>query len=102
MERLEDMPLRDDAELSDQESEVLREYFGDVGANGSSAGCKMTWGNALKASGYGVLLFAIFGNPWINNLFYKIPQMADNPIVVFCFKLFIFMFCMLLITKFAV
>jgi hypothetical protein len=100
MENLADIPLRDDIKLSDRESNALREYFGE--SSGDGQGYRLTWTEALKASGYGVLLFAVLANPWINALLYKIPQMSNNPILAFCAKLFIFAFAMLLISKLAV
>jgi len=98
MDNLADIPTREDIPLSDEESKVLKEYFGETITNESVH--YITWSNALKTSGYGVLLFALLANPWINALFYKIPYMANNPIIVFCVKLFIFAFAMLLIAKF--
>jgi len=98
MENLADIPTKDDVPLSERESTLLNEYFGESNGNDRSNGA-MSWSGALKTSGYGVLLFAVLSNPWINAIFYKIPYMANNPILVFCVKLFIFAFAMLLIVK---
>jgi hypothetical protein len=106
MESLANIPLNENIKLSNQESDIMKEYFGDTDSVGGNASndreTTLSWTDALKASGYGVLLFAILANPWINNLLYKIPQISNNPIMAFCIKLFIFMFMMFLMTKFAV
>ena len=102
MESLERIPVRGDTKLSNQDSEILREYFGPVSDVDFTSSSTLSWSGALKASGYSVLLFAILANPWINTLFYKIPHLDNNPIAVFCVKMFIFMFALFIISKIAV
>lgn len=101
MENLANIPLREDVQLTDNESAVLREYFGD-GSGQETRTTSLSWTDSLRVSGYGVLLFAVLANPWINALIYKIPYVSNNPVIAFCMKLFIFLFAMFLLAKFAV
>lgn len=99
MDNLDDMPIQDDFEMSDEENEVMRELFSSDGnISESKSDKKITWGEALKVTGYGVLLFAVLANPWINMLLSKIPKF-DNPIILFCAKLFLFGMSILLLSK---
>lgn len=100
MDYLDDIPVRDGFEHTDDEKAVLREYFGGGGGT-VDVECTPTWGYTLKVSGYAVVLYAILGNPWINNLVYKIPYLTDNPILAFCAKAVAFMFIMIVLSRIA-
>ncbi len=99
MDDLATIPLRADVNLSDEEDDILREYFGPLDDSGSLES-KMTWTDSFKVTGYGMLLFITLGNPWIDALFSKIPKM-DNPIILLCTKLAVFAFMLLMLSRFA-
>lgn len=97
MESLDDIPLKEDYVVSERENFIMNEYFGQPNEKESS---NISWSSAMKISGYGIVLFSILANPWINQLLYKIPYVSNNPINAFCLKFFIFSFMILLITKY--
>ncbi len=103
MDNLSDIPVRPNTELSDEESDIIREYFGDtnINANDYSGECRPSWTNSVKVAGYGVILFSVLGNPWIDSLFSKIPYVPNNSLIILCIKLFIFMIILVLTTKFS-
>jgi hypothetical protein len=94
---LANIPIRP-TNYTDDEKEVFREYFDGSASSGEPQ--RISWVDSLKVSGYGILLFVVLGNPWLNNLFVKLPYMS-NPLILFCAKLFIFGFVMLILSKFA-
>src|SRR5215213_693839 len=101
-DNLSNLPSGDSPEDgSGRENEIMQQYFG--ASPGSTTGeCKSSWFSSTKITAYGMILFGMLANPWINRVIYRIPQVSNNPIIAFCIKMFVFMFAMLLISRYAI
>jgi len=98
MDSLDEIPADDRTGMTEQETEIINQYFEPSG-NTNTRTDTLTWGASFRVAGYGTLLFAVLANPWINALFYKIPALNSNPIVVFCIKFALFFLSMMVLVR---
>jgi len=99
MEKLEDLPVRDNAEMSPEENKLMETYFG---ASGSSTEKSHTWSDSAKTTGYAVVLFVALANPWIDSLLSRLPYVGDSSLNIFVTKSVAFMFIFFILYKFLI
>lgn len=90
MDKLSDLPTKDDVELSPQESEAMVKYFGS--SEGKSK-------NKYKLILYATLLFLLLANPFADKALGFIPK-CGNPMIQLGIKTLIFAVAFLAIVKF--
>lgn len=68
MDRLEELPEKNDTVKTAEEEGVIADYFGDASSNNTTTH-KIEWKRAAIASG----IFLLLANPLIDSLMCKIP-----------------------------
>ncbi len=96
MDSLDALPADETTGMTDQETNIIREYFVPDENASNQKSDTLTWGATFRVAGYGTLLFALLANPWINRLLYKIPYINNNPIVAFSIKFALFFVLMMI------
>ena len=111
MDKLEDLPVKNDTVVSPQENNIMDEYFG--GNNGQNAAQMSAQGaqhqnkdETKRASinwkliGYSALIFVLLANPWVDGMFEKMPY-CSNTMLILALKVMIFIVAMVSISYFA-
>ena len=86
MDRLTDLPPKEDTELTPQEDEVMKNMFGGSGGTPKKRG----WMETLKLAAVSALLFLALANPWIDIIFSKLPYCGESSISVLAVKTLLF------------
>ena len=102
MEKLSDLPPANDAEMSPQESDVMKKYFGGNGSNVDAKNKTPGWMDTIKLAFYAAILFVILANPWIDTLLCMVPYCGDNMIMLLAFKTLLFMILFVGMYKFVI
>nr|QBK86585.1 MAG: uncharacterized protein LCMAC102_03800 [Marseillevirus LCMAC102] len=84
MDKLDQLPPKDNTVITPEESEVINQFFGQ-----SSESLPKTGGVDWKLIGYSTILFILLANPWIDQILCKIPY-CNNAMYSFGMKLVIF------------
>jgi hypothetical protein len=126
MDKLSDLPIKNDTVKSDEESELINKLFPpsqiNSGKNASSIGVPPSppglptkppevIDNSYKNSFYNKtgkinwkligltsLLFVVLANPWIDSLFCKLPYCGDSSMYLLMLKVFIFIIIIITIS----
>lgn len=90
MDKLDDLPTKEDANISPQEKMLISRFFGkgdaDSGsASSSGSGKKNKW----KFMGYVMVAFVLLANPWVDKIFDMVPK-CDSSITKLAMKALIF------------
>ena len=91
MEKLVDLPVKDDTDYTPEELATLQQYFGGVPPKDEG----INW----KLLGYISVLFVLLANPWIDDLICKIPK-CSNPIIVLVLKFVVFILTFFILYKY--
>ena len=104
MEKLSDLPPKDDAEMSPQESDVMQKYFNASASGGGSSksGGKAGWMDTIKLALYATVLFLILANPWIDQVMCMVPYCGESVITLVAVKALLFMVLFVVMYKFVV
>jgi len=97
MEKLSDLPLKEDAELTPQESDVMQKYFNTPGTATKTS--KSGWMDTIKLSFYAAFLFVVLANPWIDSILCMVPYCGENALILLAFKTIIFMILFVVMLK---
>jgi hypothetical protein len=104
MDSLNDLPVNDSIQLSQQEKATIEELFPQseelVAAAEQSRGSSKRRLN-IKGVLYFTVLFLLLANPWVDDIFCKIPKCA-NSATVFAVKTVIFLLGVVLIQMFLI
>ena len=113
MDKLTDLPVKSDTVKTKDESEIMDQLFprgarsegssapraGEAPAADSTQASMRSKLN-LKMIGLASLLFVALANPWIDNLFCKLPYCGDNALAVMGVKVLIFIIVLVIINLF--
>lgn len=107
MEKLSDLPPKDDAEMSPQESDVMQKYFnasasGGGGAKSGGVSGKTGWMDTIKLALYATVLFLILANPWVDQVMCMVPYCGDNALTLMAVKALLFMIVFVVMYKFVI
>jgi hypothetical protein len=102
MERLADLPPKDDAEMTPQESEVMQKYFNAPQSEGGSSKGKAGWMDTIKLALYGAVLFLVLANPWIDSVMCMVPYCGDSALMLLAIKAVMFVVLFVIVNKFLV
>lgn len=94
MDRLSDLP-EGKSSITDKENQILTQYFGE-----SQPLPKQKSGFKLVL--YTTILFALLANPWIDNLFCKLPYCGTSDTTVFVTKIALFVLLFSIIYMFLI
>jgi len=100
MDKLSDLPPKDGAEMSPQESDVMKKYFDADEPQGKKA--KAGWMDSIKVAFYASVLFLALANPWVDTLLCSIPYCGDNALTLLAFKVLLFLILFTGVYKFLV
>jgi hypothetical protein len=104
MEKLSDLPPKDDAEMSPQESDVMQKYFDASTGGGSKPGAsgKTGWMDTIKLALYATVLFLILANPWIDSVMCMVPYCGESALTLTAVKALLFLIFFVVMYKFAI
>ena len=97
MDRLSDLPPKEDTELTPQENEVMKNMFGGTGSTK-----KKGWMETLKLAGLSAVLFVVLANPWIDMLFSKLPYCGENVMSTLIVKTLLFLIVWIVMYKYLI
>lgn len=100
MEKLSDLPTKDNVEMSPQENDVMKKYFN--ASSSKTNGKKISWTNTFKIALYAAVLFLVLSNPWVDTLFCAVPYCGDNALILLALKFVLFIFIFVLIHSFII
>lgn len=101
MEKLSDLPTKDDAEMSPQENDVMKKYF-NASPSSKTSGKKLSWIDTFKIALYAAILFVALSNPWVDTLFCAVPYCGDNALILLGAKFVLFIFIFVLMYRFLI
>ena len=111
MDRLNDLPPKNDTIKTPEEAAVLSQLFpisnnkddnsnplrGEVGQNNSPPPQpRINW----KLLGIATILFFILSSPWIDMLFCKLPYCGESPVTISGLKTLLFMLVLIVVCMF--
>jgi hypothetical protein len=96
MDKLSDLPPKEDTELTPQEDEVMKNVFG----GGSTSTKKKGWMETLKLAGLSTLLFVALANPWIDVIFSKLPYCGESATSTLMVKALLFLILWIVLYKY--
>jgi len=99
MDKLDDLPEKQDTVLTPQESQILSQLFGQGGPNQEPEPTSRFGGMNWKLIGGTTLAFVILANPWIDSAICKIPY-CDSPMTAFGVKVLLFLLIVILLHLF--
>lgn len=102
MERLSDLPPKNDTQMSPKEEDVMKKYFDPPKSKENFGDFKMGWLVALKIAFYATILFAALANPWADGLICMAPYCGDNFIILLAIKSLLFLILLTCVYKFVV
>jgi hypothetical protein len=97
MEKLSDLPTKQDTEMTSQESSVMQKYFNPKQtATGNNSPMN------YKLIGYSILMFVLLANPWIDPMLAKLPfiNSGESNITIFGVKILVFAIILFILYKF--
>jgi len=101
MEKLSEIPTKNDTQMSQDEESVMKKYFKPesfAAVKTSSGG----WMDTIKLAMYASVLFLILANPWIDSILCMVPYCGENVLVLLAFKALLFMILFVCTFKFLV
>ena len=115
MDKLSELPPKNDNVKSDEESEIMNKFFPNSqmaappgpsnGGLGQGSPQPLTTGSLTskinwKLIGLSAALFVALANPWIDKLFCNIPYCGNNTMSLLGFKVILFITLMVAISVF--
>ena len=125
MDRLNDLPTKDDTHLSPQEEEVMNQLFPGESPKGYPQGNPPSRGPPPQANmredyddeyddkptkgkvnwkmiGYAAIIFALLANPWTDSAVEKLPYAGSNTAMKLVTKVLMFVLLLTLVSMFVV
>lgn len=102
MERLADLPAKEDVAPTPQEDEVMKKFFDAPQSSGSSSGKTSTergWGETLKLALYAAIIFFALANPWVDSVFCMVPYCGGSVIALLLIKMLLFAMIFVIVYK---
>ncbi len=94
MDKLSELPLKDDTIKTPEEEAAMTSFFPST--NDISVKTSLPW----KFIGSTAVVFLLLANPWIDKLFCNIPYCGDNSMILFAIKMLLFLLTIILLCYF--
>ena len=102
MEKLSDLAPQENAEITPQESDVLKKYFNATPGGTKERSGNPGWMRVMKIALYGSILFLVLANPWIDSLVCMVPYCGGNTMMLLGVKALLFFVLFMSLLKFVV
>ena len=100
MDKLAELPPQNETVKTPEEEQIMNQFFAGVGQDtvhpqkeSGSFLSRINW----KHIGIATLLFAALANPWIDQLFCKVPYCGDNKFSLLGIKTVVFFMLILIL-----
>lgn len=102
MDNLADLPPKNDTVKTPEEEQIMSQFFADVEEDASlqKEGGSFFSRIKLKHVGIATLLFVALANPWVDQLFCKVPYCGENKFSLLGIKTIVFFMLILILFTF--
>lgn len=95
MEKLSDLPLADDDDLTPQEKAAMTKHFGSAKPKTKSG-----WRETFKLVCYTLIIFLMLANPWVDSFFCMVPYCGSSAISLLGLKAVLFTLFFVLVLRY--